>query len=396
MGKKYRNIGVLNIIQATEESIKEIEKINNVGLLVYSQKNAYLVPKLNIDNIGQTIMVEKNVKMANGVFKIDSAYLKIVDDHETVFINGAVIVNSDVTLEELQQKAITFIVNGVIYSPSHLNGAIQSKLLTTNGMLISYEGNEPKIENGKVLLTTGYLEGLHANTTLLVNGQLILDEHLDLTRFAEKIQRLDINGTIRYYDFQQRFLSAKLMINGKQLIIPQGYNALSAEVHLNKHTIKRYKNQPIYTAKPIFLDASLTRESLNEACPSIHSLSYILCPEGSEDILFEKLANLENEVFVYQNNYIVVNEATWSAANLTQLDALTTLVIQDQLTITDSLTDNELDKIADIILIGEIIVKDETTKSSLLKKVSQCHKGEITVLQDQDLQQVANIGELVL
>lgn len=396
MGKKYSNVGVLNLIQATEESIQEIEKINNVGLLVYSQKNAYLVPKLNIKNIGQTIMVEKNVKMANGVYKVDSAYLKIVDDNETVLINGAVIVNVDVTLEELQQKNITFIVNGIIYSPFHLNGAIQSKLLTTNGTLVSYEGPEPKLENGNLHLTTGYLEGLGEGTNLLVNGVITIDEHVDLTLLKEKIARLDINGTIRYYDFQQPLISGKLSINGNQNMIPKGYQVLSNQTHLNKHNIKRYKQQSIYTTKPIFIDSTVTREGLNEAFSSIHSLSYILCPEGTEDILFEKLANLENEVFVYVKNYIAVKEETWFSTNFKQLDPQTTIIIQDQLTINDTLTHADMDHISEIILAGDILVVDETTKVILKKKISQSFKGEIHVLQDHDEQKVTNIGELVL
>ncbi|MBD7938581.1 MULTISPECIES: hypothetical protein [Cytobacillus] len=396
MGQKYSNVGVLNLIQATEESIQDIEKINNVGLLVYSQKNAYLVPKLNIKNIGQTIMVEKNVKMANGVFKVDSAYLKIVDDHEMVFINGVIIVNVDVTLEELQQKNITFIVNGVIYSPPHLKGAIQSKLLTTNGTLVSYKGAEPKLENGNLHLTTGYLAGLDEGTTLLVNGKVTIDEHVDLTLLKEKIERLDINGTIHYYDFQQSLISGKLSINGKQFIIPKGYQVLSTQTHLNKHNIKRYKQHLIYTSKPIFIDSTVTREGLNEAFSAIHSLSYILCPEGTEDILFEKLTNLENEVFVYAKNYIAVKEETWFSSNFKQLDPQTTVIIQGQLTINDMLTNEDIDHISEIILAGDILVVDESTKGVLKKKINQSFKGEINVVQKHDEQPVTNIGELVL
>lgn len=55
MKQKIGNVGLLDLRHATEESIKGIESINNVGVVFYHKENAHLLSSLSIGNIGKSI-----------------------------------------------------------------------------------------------------------------------------------------------------------------------------------------------------------------------------------------------------------------------------------------------------------------------------------------------------
>ena len=43
MSQRIGNVGLLNLVNATEESVKGIERIENVGLVLYGKENAHLL-----------------------------------------------------------------------------------------------------------------------------------------------------------------------------------------------------------------------------------------------------------------------------------------------------------------------------------------------------------------
>ncbi|WP_054707253.1 hypothetical protein [Bacillus sp. JCM 19041] len=142
MGQRIGNVGTLNLLKATPESIAEYEYIRNVGLVLYNQQTAPLLSKLSIGNIGQTVSLEGDVKITNGVLTIDSTYLRLIEEQTTLFVNGVVIVTPNVTETELKTTGCSLIVNGVIYTPTQLKNAVQTIVKSNSGLTLTYEGVE--------------------------------------------------------------------------------------------------------------------------------------------------------------------------------------------------------------------------------------------------------------
>ena len=61
MSRIIENVGMLDLTQATEETVTSIERIGNVGLVIYRAETAHLLTLLkNAGNIGKTIEIPED------------------------------------------------------------------------------------------------------------------------------------------------------------------------------------------------------------------------------------------------------------------------------------------------------------------------------------------------
>ncbi|WP_413378776.1 hypothetical protein [Alkalihalobacillus sp. 1P02AB] len=397
MGQIIGNIGLLNIVNATEESINGIERVSNVGMILYSSETAKYVSKLNIGNLGGSILVDGEIKYSSGMFDLDASYLENIKEPVTVIVSGALIVRDDVTMEMLRECRSSFVVSGAIYTPSKLKGAVQSVITKLSGAVFEYKGSRPIPHVGKLNLTNAYLQSLSENETLIVSGKLTLDKQLDLDLFNEKIDRIDITGVAYVLENQEMDFSKKAMVIGKTIVIPSDYQLMTKELRLNNRSIKRFKQQSILATKPLILDKDVTRDAFISAFDSIDSSSYIICHQEIEDLVYERLKQFETEVYVFGEEIRMIGDEIWSEEDFQFLEPSTTLIVTDSWKIEGDLNDfTLLDSISKIELLGDIEISTSKLKAHLQKKINT-FKGEIREPQkESDDKILDNIGELTL
>ncbi|MCD8510359.1 MAG: hypothetical protein LRY73_11190 [Bacillus sp. (in: Bacteria)] len=76
MGQEIGNVGLLNLTKATEKSISGINKIENVGMILYTKDNKHLISRLNIRNIGQSVEVPEEYSVINGKLTINKGFFR--------------------------------------------------------------------------------------------------------------------------------------------------------------------------------------------------------------------------------------------------------------------------------------------------------------------------------
>ncbi len=128
MNQRIGNVGLLNLINATAESIKGIEKIENVGMVLYRQGNAQLLTKMNIGNIGSSVEVPEGYRYLNGMLNLDVSFLESIVEPVKLVVNGIVIISRDVQADQLKADQLSLIVNGNVYCPAHLTGHSRSNI----------------------------------------------------------------------------------------------------------------------------------------------------------------------------------------------------------------------------------------------------------------------------
>ncbi|GIN10413.1 hypothetical protein J26TS2_02800 [Shouchella clausii] len=397
MGMTIGNVGLLNMVNATEESIRDIEKIENVGLVLYAKETAPLLSKLNINNIGQTLETSHQARIVNGRLLIDSAFLEAMLEPCTFLVNGLVIVAKDVTIEQLKQAACQIVVNGSVYAPPALKGAVNLLLKTVSGSVETYTDHLPRIETGIVQLTNSYLEALPPSQHIIVTGKIELMPDLDMTLFSERIARLTINGKVLLYITQEQAFYEKASVVGKVAVVPSGFQATKGTLRLNEHSIKRFNGTSLYTTQPLLLQKGVSREQLKAAFAAIHSTSYIVCHEELEDLVYERLDRFETDVLSYPTACRFIEKEDWSLEDVERLEANTTIIVDDTLTITEKIAENVLnEKIGTLDLFGTIYTADAAQKALLQSKL-RTPKG---IMIDQSNQSTRsgmdNIGELTL
>lgn len=223
MGMTIGNVGLLNMVNATEESIRDIEKIENVGLVIYAKETAPLLSKLTINNIGQTLETSHQARIVNGRLLIDSAFLEAMLEPCTFLVNGLVIVAKDVTVEQLKQAACQIVVHGSVYAPPALKGAVNLLLKTVSGSVETYTDHLPQIETTSIQLTNSYLKALPPGQLLIVNGKLELAPDLDMALFSDRIARLTINGRRFFMPHKNRVFTRRLPLWAKWRSFPLAF-----------------------------------------------------------------------------------------------------------------------------------------------------------------------------
>lgn len=400
MSQRIGNVGLLNLVNATDESIKGVERIENVGLVLYGKDNAHLLTKLNIGNIGSSVEIPTGYRLFNGVFTLDQNYLSSIDEPVFLLVNGIVIIDKNVEADQVQAGQLNLIVNGKVYSPSHLTGVAGKMLSKGSGAVETYHGAPPRIENGKFTLSNSFLQSIEEPLYLVVNGKITFAQDLDLDLFIEKISKLEVNGKIVLFENQESYLYKKMAtLTGKVEVIPAGYEALGSQLRLNSRSIRRFQHKKWYTNQPVIIESDVTRDALTKAIDKIHSTSVVICQEDVEDLVFERLNLIETEVLSYENNFILIEgEEKWSNDQFLGLDQPANFIVDGQLVLDGDVSEEVLrSKVSTLDILGEVIVQEKKLKG-FLQNIIRLNTGTIGEEKGKEDtgSTLQNVGELSL
>jgi hypothetical protein len=398
MNQRIGNVGLLNLMNATEESIKGIEKIENVGMVLYRKENAYLLSHLNIGNIGASVELPEGYDFYNGILTINQAYLQSIKEPVKLFVNGLVIVERDVQADQFNPRYLHIVVNGKVYVPSPLSGI--ASLPFSKGVVETYEGMPPRFVNGELNLTNSFLNANEEALYLVVNGVLSFSKDLNMDVFSEKVQKLEVNGKITAYEEQAIHLYKKIasLTTCMVELIPEGFEVIKKPLRVNSRSIRRFQNKKLYTKKPIFLEADITREIFETSIPKIHSSSMIICHEQLEDLVYECCSLLDTEVLTYEHNCILITgEEVWSNHQFLSLENPINLIVEGRLVLDSDVqpsTFKEYVKTVDIL--GKVVVSEKTLMGSLYPLI-RLNTGSFEEPNQQEEGAILkNVGELSL
>lgn len=403
MKQTVGNVGVLNLLNATEQSVQAYERIGNVGLVLYRSGQSHLLAALKIGNIGKTVEVPDEFGYYNGTLEINKDYLDSIDQPIKMVLNGMLIIAHDVEPEQLKKGLLDIIVNGEVYTPSKLVGQVNQQFPQGSRTIEVYEGAPPRLENGSITLSNAFLEAAEEPVHLVVNGMLTIPTDIDAALFESKIKKIAVNGMVSVHEEQEALLHRKMdsAPNGVIEVIPAGYRILKKALRINSRSIKSFRNEKLMTKKPVIFEAEVPRTALENAIDRIDSKSFIICHEEIEDLIYEKLERLETEVVSYSNRYILIEgEEHWSNSQFESLQEPVTLIVDGILAIDEDVdADTLLSKVNTLDIFGEVLAASAEIKGALQGKV-RANTGRISLKQDKEEeskpQKSNNIGELSL
>lgn len=400
MKQKIGNVGLLDLRNATAESIKGIERINNVGVVFYKKGNAHLLSSLSIGNIGKSLEIPEDYLFINGSLSIDEAFLNSLQEPKKYFVNGAVIIAADVSEKSFRKNLFTFQVNGAVYCPTPLSGIVRDFVTGAMGEIVTYDHSLPRFELGEFTLTNAFLEAIEQPIHLVVSGVLRLPADLNMYLFNDRLSKLEVKGVVTLHEEQEPFFHKKIssLLGCVLQVTPAGFQSFNKQLRLNGRSIKRFNQAKIHTKKPIVLEKDITREAFIQAIDRIHTKSIIICHENLEDLVYERCNVLDIEVISYAENFVFVGgEQVWSEDQILAFDTPITLIVDGTLTFESGVKPESLkQKIADIHLFGQITLTEKKLAGTLHSLIG-INLGEIKEeSQKEKATYLENIGELSL
>lgn len=394
MGKILGNIGVLDITTATPDSISGIDRIGNLGMLLYSTKTAGLMTKLNISNLGISMEVPENYKLIQGKLEMDKNYFKNIKQPVSLIVMGQVIIKPDALEEDIENAIKDIIVNGQIICPENLVSVVQSKCSKLNGKMLAYSGNH-SVMMGSFSINNGFLKSIEENVSLALLGKVDFVDNIDEELFNRKIKNMDVIGKMTIKEEYLELLNSKTKDAGlcNTEIIPAGYIYTDSDINLDSITIKRFNYAKLYVSGMICIENGITKEMLRTHIDKIVAEDFIVCRTELKEAVYGLCDDVSVNICDYSEKvFIVEGERKLTQSELKYIPSQVTYIVQGSLSIADDvLPETFMEKVEHIDNFGEIIC--DAQHYGLVQAKLRTSSGEVM---EKGSEEDSNIGYLKL
>ena len=363
-GTSISNVVNLDIRTATEEAVARIKKISNVVNLIYSPETAYLISRLNISNVVNPIEVAADAKMHHGRVVLKHATFQNRTEPLDVVVLGEVIVDADVTTEDIESGLKRLSVSGQLLCPDHVAGVVDAKLGTLRGPLQVYPHTAKPIV-GSLTLDEPYLRSLDDGSELMVLGKLNARYELDNELLARRIKRIHVaNGVICRQENAEVLLPRLERKGGRDrvTVIPAGHQLVERALVLSASLLDALPSRKLYCTEMVRIDEDVDAGALIKAVDSLVVKGLFICPAALSGVVSEKLDVLETETIFYDGTlWLVDDSSALAAARFGYQDGPVTLIV-----------------------LGELSIEPDIAPKVLVERLAQVHNyGRIEGTRDQ-------------
>ncbi|MBU0596345.1 hypothetical protein KJ567_06650 [Candidatus Bipolaricaulota bacterium] len=336
VGKRIGNVNVLDLRNATEESISAIERIGNVNILIFAPETAALVSRLGMGNVNCSVKLPagSEIKTVMGHLRINRDYFAQQTEPISLVVMGHILVEAGTPGELIDKGIESIVVMGNVICPEPLVGVVQSKIGHIMGHVRPYPPAARLFLRG-LELDVPMLESFDDETDLAVVGQLQVTSAVSNDLLERKIGTISAFGHVICWEENARTLRPKLAEGAKHFtVIPAGHRLHQDPLTLDPPTLQGLQDAKLYCTESVIIDAQVTAEALEGHLASLVSTGMILCPGALKSTFGSVCDLLENQVIFYEGELWTFDaEHALRASRLEYLEGKATAVVTGELTI---------------------------------------------------------------
>ena len=362
-GQTIGNVGVLDLRTATDEGLAGIARIGNVGEILYAPGKAHLVTKLSIGNIGSMIEVPEDARYLGGQEVFTHAFLTQLSEPVNAVIAGSLIIEPDVTPDDIEQHVKQLIIAGTVICPEPLQGSLYAKTKELDGVLLTYrDRTKLALVMGPLRLDERYLKSLADDTELIVMGVLAARHKLPNELIAQKLQTAVVMGGITCREENADLLRSKIDAKGggKFTIIPAGFEVIDQPLVIDNNILAALPGKRLYCLNSVRIADDVDPTALDEALDTLQANSFA-CPVALQETMRGKYDPFKTQAIFYEGElWLVENETTLLASRFNFLADKATLMVTGLLTIAPEVEPQVLaDRLAKVYNYGLINASTE-------------------------------------
>ena len=329
-GKVIGSVNILDLREATEESVRAYESIGNVNLALYTSETAHLLHKLTIRSVNLAVEVPANVKaeFIMGPLDIGAEHFAGLTDPLGLLVMGPVTIAPDLKPEDLDRGIATGMVMGPITCPEPLVATLQSKIQLVMGPVRSYPVLE-KVHMGSLALDEAYLKGLDDKTELVVVGSLRAAEELPSDVIRRKIAKLHVTGRTTCFDVNATDLRSVLTgTSGPIRTIPEGFKVIEKEIRLTRDLLTSITDRKLYFTRNAVIDADVDESLFAAKIEGLRSEKTVICPQPLQAALAKGCDLLDTKAVFYEGElWLIDGETELQPSRFDFLDGKATLIV---------------------------------------------------------------------
>jgi uncharacterized membrane-anchored protein len=344
---KIGNVNILDLQNATEESVASVHSIGNVNLIFHNRKTAGLIMHIRMGNINGMVEIPENVSVIQrqGQSTLNRGFFKSLNSPTVLVVMGQVIVETDVLAGDINDNFKGMVVLGQILYPESLAGIIEGHTLKLLGDGSAYTSLVTTVM-GDLELTPSYLNGLADGAELAVLGNLYIKKVVDNDQLRKKLSRLYALGTIVYHDENAAAIRAVLVKNpGHMDTIPTGFELLDRPLNLDAEMVSILPSKKLYCKERVVISEDVTPQVLDGALESITCKQLLIAPAGLKASLAVKTNLFDTKAIFYSGKlWLVEDSLELTAARMDTINDPVTLVVTGEVSIDADVPVEKLEK----------------------------------------------------
>ena len=373
MKRLIKNVVMLDMTSATEESVKDLTVKNAVNVVVTS-KTKPLLGEISFGNIVQVTEIPEDTEFTeeNGSRVVEQAHIQSSSTKVYRVINGSILFTNDVTEETVKNMfPVGGSINGSIIFPSSIS--LDSLNVNINGSRKSYPHDSLLYRNHSKI-NNSFLQGLPESSSVSFIDGLSVAEDTDAGLFEKHIKKLTVYGeTVLPQKLSDIFYRVARQYD-QVVEIPDGYTFYDEYLIINSSSFLNFKGKSIYTRKNIIFRDGLNKDLLSQLDFRFESEKNVILPESIAAVMMDRVK--AKQIYTYRGKLVHVREdMDFAAAN----ESASYLIEPGStLNIPDTVSAAELEKaIDDIFLLGEI--KLQENQMQLVNDKVALYEGSIEI-----------------
>ncbi len=294
---RIKNVVQLDLTELTQETAKTIEQIENCVVALFSKKTAPLLTVLPFKNLVEGVILPTDCEVTNVNGTCSIGKEETFQGKRYYIVNGELVIQGDVTGEQLLNTIVGGIVNGQVLCSISQEQVLGSLGVRVNGNIASYPDGAMLYEND-LTIDQGFITAAKDNSTHYTMGK-ILAMGADLN--ALKAKNITLLGH-EMVVYKEDVLLAKELFSGKIVAIEKDCRLVMGEVKLNYAALRRYGKR-IAVLGDVFISDDLDAMRLNEYLEKLSVHGDLILNEAILDDVLEK-ADEFHDLVVYEGRLL--------------------------------------------------------------------------------------------
>ena len=360
MKTRFQSIGVLDLRGLTEEKARDIERVEDIGTVLLTERSREVFRQLRVKNVGTTFCLPEGVCLSriNGTHHMEAG----MGDGAPVFlmVNGTLDIAREVTVEQLRAQIAGGVINGMALGAASQIAALHACGVSVNGAVEAYPDD--------CTLRNGYEPVELAEAQRMV-GKVYLRRRVELqagvpTLLKQNGAMLHGSSGLVYQAAERDAIAAVWNGSGTVREIPQGTRYVAGDLWVDARNAYRLRGKLMIDGG-LVLQADVPDAAL-DALEALHVFGKALVPARLLDALLGKLTN-EPDMRVYEGTLLRnEGELELSEAMLSALPEAITLLNDGTLTLAEGLPIALLRQKLRLLLNSGVVTLTAEQKGALL------------------------------
>jgi hypothetical protein len=300
---KIRNVGVLDMRKATEETVSRHTEFENVGVLVYSAESRRLLAGTRMTNVGMAIEAPSSARLVQGALTVSAAFLSERSTPLDLAVTGQLIVGADVGAKELDSGLGELVVAGEIVCPEALEGLLQSKLRRHTGATWTYRaGADTRLVTRKLTLDEAFLRSLPDGSRVVALRAVEAPDILPSELLAQKIGALEARRSVRCRGENAEAIRAVLAGSRRPSVrvVPIGFEPVDRPLRLDRRTLRALPGTRLCCSETVVVADEVSEENLSNGVEGLVAEDLLICPARLQGVMVTICNLVETTAIFYE------------------------------------------------------------------------------------------------